>query len=1184
MSEVSFRRRAIALLVSVSLLATLISAVFVFRSRTAGAASSNLFFSEYIEGSSNNKALEIYNATGTSIDLAANGYNLQFFFNGSTTAGATINLTGSVANGDVYVVANAAAVASVLAQADLVPTASWYNGDDAIVLRQGSTIIDSIGQVGFDPGTTWGTGLNQTLDRTLQRQLAICTGDPVSTDLYDPSVGWNGFAIDTFTGLGAHTSTCLDNPPGDLAPTVTSTIPANGAANVTVSANVSVTFSEPVDTNGSWYSITCATSGIHPATVTGGPTTFSIDPSTDFAPGESCTLNIAAIGVTDQDTNDPPNAMVSDVSVAFTTSSAVCGSTATPIHQIQGSAASSPLVGQIVTTEGIVTADYQGTNQLGGYYVQSAAANADANAATSEGLYVFDTTNPVTVGDAVRVQGTVTEFVSSGITLTELTSVTSVQVCSTGNTLPSATTVTLPVSALTDWESVEGMLVTISQGLTVTETFTLGRFGEVSLSINGRLFNPTNVVEPGAPALALQDLNNRSRILLDDANSQQNTDPTLYPSGGLSATNTLRIGDTLPSVTGVLEQRFGVYRLQPVGPIAFTPSNPRPASPNVPGSLKVVAFNVLNYFNGDGAGGGFPTARGANTPAEFTRQRAKIISAMTALNADVYGLMELENDATNTAIEDLVSGLNAATAPGTFSFINTGVIGTDQIRVGIIYRPSAVTPAGVHKIINTSVDPRFIDTKNRPSLAQTFQSQNGARFTVVVNHLKSKGSDCLDVADPDTGDGQGNCNLTRKKAAEAIVDWLATDPTGSGDPDYLVIGDLNAYAKEDPVDVFTNAGYVNTIAANLGADAYSFVFSGQSGYLDHALASPSLASQIAGVAEWHANADEPIVLDYNLEFKSVNHQTTLYSSGPYRSSDHDPVVVGMNLTAPAPAGDLYVPVEPQRLLDTRPTPIPTGGTINLTVTGVAGVPANATAVSLNVAAVGPPGAAGHLRVWPAGLALPNASVLNFAIGKNTPNHVVVKVGAGGQISIYDGGSTSVIVDINGYWIADDPTKAGYTAVATPTRIVNAPLAPLTTIDVDVVGAGGIGEASEGVVAVVVNVGAISPTIPGHLRVWPTGTPMPNASTNNFVAGDSRMNLVIVKPGANGKISIFNSTTGSLTLTVDTVGYFRSGGTFFKAVDPIRPLDTRLATETIVAPGDFREVQIRGFRQSRTLRT
>jgi uncharacterized protein len=215
MSEVSFRRRAIALLVSVSLLATLISAVFVFRSRTAGAASSNLFFSEYIEGSSNNKALEIYNATGTSIDLAANGYNLQFFFNGSTTAGATINLTGSVANGDVYVVANAAAVASVLAQADLVPTASWYNGDDAIVLRQGSTIIDSIGQVGFDPGTTWGTGLNQTLDRTLQRQLAICTGDPVSTDLYDPSVGWNGFAIDTFTGLGAHTSTCLDNPPGE---------------------------------------------------------------------------------------------------------------------------------------------------------------------------------------------------------------------------------------------------------------------------------------------------------------------------------------------------------------------------------------------------------------------------------------------------------------------------------------------------------------------------------------------------------------------------------------------------------------------------------------------------------------------------------------------------------------------------------------------------------------------------------------------------------------------------------------------------------------------------------------------------------------------------------------------------------------------------------------------------------
>jgi Ca2+-binding RTX toxin-like protein len=416
-------------------------------------------------------------------------------------------------------------------------------------------------------------------------------------------------------------------------------------------------------------------------------------------------------------------------------------------------------------------------------------------------------------------------------------------------------------------------------------------------------------VEPGAPAQALQDLNDRSRILLDDANNQQNIDPTLYPQGGLSATNTLRVGDTLPSLTGVLGFGFGAYRVQPVSSIAFTHDNPRTLAPeDVGGDVRVAAFNVLNYFNGngtglDGAPGGFPTARGATNLAEFNRQRDKIISAITALDADVVGLMELENDDTDAefgAIEDLVAGLNAAAGSDTWSFIDTGVVGGDAIRVGIIYRHALVTPLGSHAIIDSTVDPRFIDTLNRPSILQTFETLSGTRFSVLVNHLKSKGSDCNHVGDPDTGDGQGNCNITRTMAAEAIVDWLATDPTGSGDPDFLVIGDLNSYAMEDPITVFRDAGYVDTIDEHLGGEGYSFVFQGQSGYLDHALASPSLADQINDVTEWHINADEPIALDYNLEFKSMNHQTSLYDPGPYRSSDHDPVLVGLDLSSDAP--------------------------------------------------------------------------------------------------------------------------------------------------------------------------------------------------------------------------------------------------------------------------------------------
>jgi hypothetical protein len=282
------------------------------------------------------------------------------------------------------------------------------------------------------------------------------------------------------------------------------------------------------------------------------------------------------------------------------------------------------------------------------------------------------------------------------------------------------------------------------------------------------------------------------------------------------------------------------------------------------------------------------------------------------------------------------------------------------------------------------------------------------------------------------------------------------------------------------------------------------------------------------------------------------------------------------------SGDLFWPVTPTRLLDTRPTPIPTGTVRDLQVAGVAGIPADATAVSLNVAAVGPPAAAGHLRVFPTGTPVPGASALNFAAGKNTPNHVIVKVGAGGKVSIYDGGTTSVIVDINGYFRPDQELD-GYVSVPTPTRILSTTLAVGATVNIPVLGVGGIAPAGgpgQGVIAVAVNVGAISPTGSGHLRVWPTGTPMPNASTNNFVTGDSRMNLVVVKQSrptdpVPNSISVFNAAAAPLTLTVDTVGYFQWGGLGFKPINPIRPLDTR-SPLNLVAPGDFREVQIRGF--------
>ena len=318
---------------------------------------------------------------------------------------------------------------------------------------------------------------------------------------------------------------------------------------------------------------------------------------------------------------------------------------------------------------------------------------------------------------------------------------------------------------------------------------------------------------------------------------------------------------------------------------------------------------MLNYFltldvgttPACGPAGNQQECRGAETATELQRQRDKLLTALVEIDADVLGLVELENTPGVDPVADIVAGLNSRTAPGTFAGIASGVIGTDAIRVGIIYRPTAVVPVGAHAVLDASVDPQFDTTKNRPALAQTFQQvAGGETFTVVVNHFKSKGP-CPSAADPngDQGDGQGCWNVSRRNAAQALVSWLGTAPTGSTDADVLILGDLNSYAREDPIAVILAAGYVD-VADQFG-DPYSYVFDGQWGTLDYALASGSLAAQVVGAAEHHINADEPSVLDYNTNFKSAGQIVSLYATDAYRTSDHDPVVVGLALTPSPPA-------------------------------------------------------------------------------------------------------------------------------------------------------------------------------------------------------------------------------------------------------------------------------------------
>ncbi|HST86726.1 MAG TPA: ExeM/NucH family extracellular endonuclease, partial [Kineosporiaceae bacterium] len=449
---------------------------------------------------------------------------------------------------------------------------------------------------------------------------------------------------------------------------------------------------------------------------------------------------------------------------------------------------------------------------------------------------------------------------------------------------------------------------------------------QVTVSSGGKLEQPTSEYRPTDPkAAALQAYNNRNKVIFDDATNAQNPDPIRLARGTapvgeniLSAANTLRGGDTVEDAVGVLTYTWGgnaaspnAYRLRPIGALGgaaqFKPTNPRPAAaPAVGGTLQVASSNLLNYFNTFtgckfGVGGAAADCRGAENAVELQRQSAKEVAALSTLNADVIGLMEIENDGygPTSAIAELVGKLNAASAPGTWAFVDAdsavgrvNAAGTDAIKAALLYRPAEVTPvAGT-----TQVYPTAGDFERNP-IAQTFALPNGAKFSVVVNHLKSKGCDGATGANLDAGDGQGCFNARRTAEATTLASWISgTVVPAAGDPDVLIVGDLNSYAKEDPITTLDAAGFKDMIDSKGDNDPYSYVFDGQWGYLDHALATKSLRKQITAAADVHINADEPSVLDYNTNFKTAGQVASLYAPDQFRNSDHDPVLIGLTPT------------------------------------------------------------------------------------------------------------------------------------------------------------------------------------------------------------------------------------------------------------------------------------------------
>lgn len=555
--------------------------------------------------------------------------------------------------------------------------------------------------------------------------------------------------------------------------------------------------------------------------------------------------------------------------------------TSAPTHEIgsvQGPGAVSPLVDQHVTVRGVVVGDVPG---LRGFYLQ----DSDGDAATSDGIFVFSNV-PVSLGDEVQISGKVQEFGSQ----TQVAPGSNVEVCGSA-ALPAATPLDLPADGA-GRERFEGMLVTLTDDLTVSEVFALTSFGELTLSEGGVLVQPTELARPGAAAEAIVAANLLRSIVLDDAMTSR-TSVTARPY--LTPATPVRVGDLLTFTEPlVLGFGFGQWRLQPADGSAdgvFAPQNTRPASPDaVGGDVLVGSVNVLNYFLTFSR----PLGRGATNAEAFEKQAAKTVTAISTLDADVVALQEIEDTAStgygdgspDQALADLVRRLNLAAGSPVWAFapFPTELLAVDRdvIRNAIIYKRDVVQPIGPSiGLVDEAV---FFNA--REPIAQTF-AKDGDVFTIVANHLKSKTPGTATGDNVDSGDGQGQWNGDRKRQAASLAGFSDRLRASTGDDDVLVMGDLNSYTQEDPIEVLREAGFTD-LGSQLDAGRYSYVFGARSGSLDHAMTTASMSAKVTGVAHWNINSVESFAYQYPGD-------PALYAPHQYRASDHDPLIIGIDL-------------------------------------------------------------------------------------------------------------------------------------------------------------------------------------------------------------------------------------------------------------------------------------------------
>ncbi|REJ05302.1 multifunctional nuclease/2',3'-cyclic-nucleotide 2'-phosphodiesterase/5'-nucleotidase/3'-nucleotidase [Microbacterium bovistercoris] len=563
------------------------------------------------------------------------------------------------------------------------------------------------------------------------------------------------------------------------------------------------------------------------------------------------------------------------------------------IAEVQGTADKAAMDGQNVSVEGVITADHR-TGGYDGIVIQTAGSGGDKDATpgASDGVFVYlkGKTVPGAIGDLVSVTGVVGEYYGqTQITPKDAAGVT-VVTPGVGTPKPAPLATSVVGSAR---EAYENMLVAPAGDYLVASSHQLYNYGTLWLNPGVLNVKSTELKQPGAAADAIAAANRADRILLDDGYSIQIGNEA-HPGDQPYFTEdvVVRNGDAVDfgDSAFVLQYGFNDWRLQPATPlnsdspaaVSFTSKNPRTEAPEVGGDLQVASFNVYNYFTTLSSEN--EDARGAEDAAQFAIQKSKIVAAIGGLDAEIVSLMEIENSAkfgkpVDTALADLVSGLNAAAGSEVWAYVPTpkalaDAATTDYIKNAIIYKKKAVKTVGQSSTIS---DESVWDIAREP-IAQTFKYKNRT-FTIVANHFKSKGGDGAEPAD-----GQGRFNAERVEQAKSVLKFTDQLAKTSGSDDMLLIGDFNAYSEEDPIDVFTDAGW-SDLVADKTAGQYTYTFDGELGSLDHVIASPSLKASITGAGVWGINSPE--WSDRGYAFGATEAGT------PYRSSDHDPILVGI---------------------------------------------------------------------------------------------------------------------------------------------------------------------------------------------------------------------------------------------------------------------------------------------------